>query len=370
MTVPQPPSSSFSSLPDEITENILARVSRWNYPWLSLVSKRFRSLLSSKELYKTRSQIGANEIYIYVDQFSNDKFDPRWFSLWPNRDQTKRGRKIKFKQNSSGNLVVPIPCSCSSSSSSSFHSPHIQRDSMVAVGSEIYLIGGSYNRQPTSSIRIFDCRSHTWRDAPNMTVPRRDAAAVFLDEKIYVIGGGCDKNSANGFEVFDIKTQSWTALRIPDDEVRNELYVYSRAIVVQGKLYVMAGTRDYTYEPKEAKWEVAREESSIDSVDDSWCVIENVMYCVDNQGYCRWYDSEDRVWKVIKGLEQLREHRTRGLRACSSETEIANYGGKLLISLETRCNGREVWGEVEWVDALLTIPRNNYGFLRCFTVSV
>lgn len=129
--IPKP--ASFSSLPDEITENILARVSRWNYPSLSLVSKRFRSLLSSMEIYKTRSKIGGQETCAYVClQLPNQPY-PSWFSLWskPNQTRTKRRGKLRFKQNSSGNLVVPMPFSSS-------HSPPIP-DYIVKVGSEIYI---------------------------------------------------------------------------------------------------------------------------------------------------------------------------------------------------------------------------------------
>ncbi|WZZ24555.1 hypothetical protein YC2023_007956 [Brassica napus] len=56
---------SFSSLPDELVENILARISNWNYPNLSLVSKRFLSILSSPELYSTRSRIKTIEPCLY-----------------------------------------------------------------------------------------------------------------------------------------------------------------------------------------------------------------------------------------------------------------------------------------------------------------
>ncbi|KAF2532273.1 hypothetical protein F2Q70_00033237 [Brassica cretica] len=48
-------SHSFSSLPDEIAENVLARISRCNYPSLSLVSKRFHSLLFSPTVQDTIS---------------------------------------------------------------------------------------------------------------------------------------------------------------------------------------------------------------------------------------------------------------------------------------------------------------------------
>ncbi|CAN6912450.1 unnamed protein product [Brassica oleracea] len=59
------PPLSFSSLPDEITENILARLSKWSYHNLSLVSKRFLSSLSSPELYARRSRIVTTQPCLY-----------------------------------------------------------------------------------------------------------------------------------------------------------------------------------------------------------------------------------------------------------------------------------------------------------------
>ncbi|CAG7884713.1 unnamed protein product [Brassica rapa] len=158
-TVPEPP-SMFSSLPDEIIENILARISRWNYPSLSLVSKRFHSLLSSMDIYRARSQIGSNETCLYI-----------WLKL-PGH-----------------------PCA-------SWFSVLMHK--MIVIKHLYYLLYINHE-EPFSSVRIFDCRSHTWRDAPNMTVAREDAQTVLLDEKIYVMGGcDIDKYNANWIEVFDV----------------------------------------------------------------------------------------------------------------------------------------------------------------------
>uniref|UniRef100_M4E5R9 F-box domain-containing protein n=1 Tax=Brassica campestris TaxID=3711 RepID=M4E5R9_BRACM len=189
----------FSSLPDEIIENILARISRWNYPSLSLVSKRFHSLLSSMDIYKARSQRGSNETCLYIWLKLPGHPCASWFSLRPkpnNQKRTKRRGMIRLKRDSSGFSVVPIPFS----STDSFPELH----NITTVGSDIYIIGGPY-KEPSSSVRIFDCRSHTWRDAPNMTVAREDAQTVLLDEKIYVMGGcDIDKYNANWIEVFDV----------------------------------------------------------------------------------------------------------------------------------------------------------------------
>ncbi|CAH8302898.1 unnamed protein product [Eruca vesicaria subsp. sativa] len=350
--VPEPP-LSFSSLPDELTENILARVSRWKYASLSLVSKRFHSLLSSKEIYRTRSQIGATETCVYVWLKLPDHPCASWFSLRtkPNyQNRTKQRGKIRFKRGSSGLSVEPIP----SSSTDSFP----EQNNITTFGPEIYIIGGRY--KPSSSVRIFDCRSHTWRDAPNMTVARKNAPLP---------GPGAD-----------------------EDELRNHLRKSSEYVIVnefEGKLYVATDEKEFSYEPKNGKWKLVRETSSLisDSID-VLCEMGNVIYGCTDLGYLMWSapEMEGRKWREIKGLEKLRKHPTRGLEI-GCEFGLVGYGGQLLvmwdtyiykrynkiwcakISLESRRNGREVWGKVECVD-LLTFPVKSYERFGCVAASI
>ncbi|KAL0727840.1 hypothetical protein Bca4012_023933 [Brassica carinata] len=196
-TKPQP--LSFSSLPDEILENILVRLSKWNYPNLSLVSKRFLSLLSSTELYTTRSHIGTTEpcLYFCLGDLTSTPH-PKWFTLWIKpADETLAEEDDEILEDYS---LVSVP--------SSPHPQHVPYFSTVAVGSDIYLIGGAY--KPSSRVRIFDCRSHTWRDGPNMLVAREEAYACYIDGKIYVMED--DRKDNNWMEVLDIKTQTWSPL--------------------------------------------------------------------------------------------------------------------------------------------------------------
>ncbi|CAA7033337.1 unnamed protein product [Microthlaspi erraticum] len=128
-----------------------------------------------------------------------------WFSLWAKPNQTlteQEGTTTGFNKDSSGNSVVLTPFSSS-------HSSHITNQSTIIDDPEIYIIGGP-SKEPLSSVRILDCRNHTWRDAPSMIVAREDACAIFCDDKIYVMGGcDIDEDFANWMEVFDMKTQSW-----------------------------------------------------------------------------------------------------------------------------------------------------------------
>ncbi|CAL9232523.1 unnamed protein product [Arabidopsis halleri] len=64
-------------LPDDLLLNCLARVSRLYYPILSLVSKRFRSLVASPELYETRTLLGHTDNCLHLRSES----DTRWFTL-------------------------------------------------------------------------------------------------------------------------------------------------------------------------------------------------------------------------------------------------------------------------------------------------
>lgn len=380
---------SFSSLPDEIIENILARISIWTYPNLSLVSKRFLRLLFSTEIYTTRSHIGTTEPCLYICLDSLDYSYARWFILYMKPNEIITGNCEILNDYS----LIPVHSS----------SP-VPYKSTVAVGSKIYVIGG--RSQPSSSVRIFDCWSHTWHDAPNMTVAREGPIAVLIDQKIYVMGGCRIDKSANWFEVFDIKTQNWRALLSPsaDHDLRKYYMVY-RAFpspgaeqwmipeidvnpdALEGKLYIAAREKEYTYEPKDGTWKVVKEGSSLRRAQ-TWCVIENVMYSHTYSRYLKWYDSEARDWRKIKGLEELHDHPTRGLRK-GQVLKLVNYGKKLVviwkfsseqdkqkpkiwyakIALERR-HRDEIWGKIEGLNVVLTDPKLNHCSIICVAVSV
>ncbi|CAF2030043.1 unnamed protein product [Brassica oleracea var. botrytis] len=348
-TVREPP-SVFSSLPDEIVENILARVSRWKYPSLSLVSKRFHTVLSSMEIYKTRSQIGASETCSYVLLKLPDHPSASWFSLRPkpnNQNRTKRWFSLETKPNNQNRT---------------------KRRGKIKFKRDSWF-GHLHNRWTLrGTVRIFDCRSHTSRDAPNMTVARENARSALLDEKIYVMGGcDIDKYNANWIEVFDLKTQSWTSL--------------------PGKLYLEADAKEYSYEPKNGAWKLVREMSSAisDSIEVS-CEIGNLKYGCTGSGHLMWsgFENEGIEWREIKGLEEL-----QGLKT-GTDFGLVGCGGQLLvmwdpytvspfkrsnkiryaeISLESRRNGREMWGKVECVD-VLTFPVESYKWFDCVAASV
>ncbi|KAG7567235.1 Kelch repeat type 1 [Arabidopsis thaliana x Arabidopsis arenosa] len=181
---------SFSSLPDEIVLDCLQRVPRSYYLNLCRVSKTLRSLVRSPELSRLRSLLPKNSVYVSFSENNAPHTIYRWFTL------KKTTMKTAMKTFGYKLVKIPIPFP-------SHH--HMYNSSAVAVGSEIYFVGGSF--KPLSDLWILDTRTGTFTQGPSMKVARTDEASVgVINGKIYVIGGCEDKRQA---EVFDPKFTPW-----------------------------------------------------------------------------------------------------------------------------------------------------------------
>ncbi|CAA7012920.1 unnamed protein product [Microthlaspi erraticum] len=117
------------SLPDDLLISCIARMSRLYYPTLSLVSKSLRSLLTSPELYKTRSVLGYTESCLYVCLESYNPESCRLYTLCRKPAQTLTNKE---KKKSSGIVLVRVP---------TLHYLLQKSPVLVAVGSDIYKIG-------------------------------------------------------------------------------------------------------------------------------------------------------------------------------------------------------------------------------------
>ncbi|CAA7023535.1 unnamed protein product [Microthlaspi erraticum] len=133
------------SLPEDVIVDILARVPRCNYPTLSLVSKHFRSLVASREIYARRSLLGCTEHCLYVVLSNRKRY--------------------------------------------------------VAMGSKIYV----FNNMTSLSI---DCISHTAQPLPSMPVVMDVTNADIIDGRIYVIGY-IGISIKKVMVVFNTETQTW-----------------------------------------------------------------------------------------------------------------------------------------------------------------
>ncbi|KAL1213958.1 F-box/kelch-repeat protein [Cardamine amara subsp. amara] len=348
------------SLPDDLVFHIIARISRLYYPTLSLVSKSFRSLLASPELYKTRSLLGRTESCFYLCLKSECcKGGPSWFTLCRKPDQTITNDETSGERKSRGYALAKVPLS---------QSPNANFSSLVAVGSNIYNIGvpQSIYKASSSTVSVLDCTSHTWRQAPSLPVELFRLSASVLDRKIYVAGryadGDDSNNMKNTFQVFDTRTQVWDHEPIPEDG----LY-FSNSACIDGKFHLVANVA--AYNAKEGRWDILGKSGMSRYMDtDTHCDIENVLYSFSD-GALRWYDSEVREWRILNGLVGLPKFRP------GAWVGLADYGGKMMvlwaetagalvfyqkriwcaeITLERR-KSCEIWGKVEWFGHVLTV---------------
>ncbi|XP_010515348.1 PREDICTED: F-box/kelch-repeat protein At5g51250-like [Camelina sativa] len=344
------------SLPNDLLLSCVARVSILYYPTLSLVSKSFRSILTSPELYNARSVLGRTESCLYVCLMSKPYLNSScWFTLCRKPDKTSNN------DDTSGYALATVPIT---------HSPRPHIPGLVAVGSDIYSIGVS------SSVMILDCMSHTWREAPSLPVEPMGLSSSVLDGKIYVAAGSCEDSSKNLFEVFDTETQTWDPSKpIPCSKAKYD-FAFSKSTCIDGKFHLVSHCHHdvIAYSPKEGRWDKVGNELRDVFYTVSYCVVENVLY-TNFHGVFKWFDTKPRVWRKLKGLVRLPKFPP------SCRIQLADYGGKLAvlwvdqspctsgdgynkdkiwcaeIALEKQQQEScEIWGEVEWFGHVLTVP--------------
>ncbi|XP_024004081.1 F-box/kelch-repeat protein At4g38940 [Eutrema salsugineum] len=365
--------SLITLLPEDVIIDILGRIPRCDYPTLSLVSKHFRSLVASRELYARRSLLGCTEHCLYVVLYNNEIGEGQWYIL---RRKANSNRRLVFIP-----LLPVMPYG----------------GSFVAVGSRIHVFGGFNSKDIALSI---DCRSHTVQTLPSMLVAMSDTIANIIDGRICVVGNYEWKKM---MLVFNTETQIWESELI---NLEIELgYIRSRSVVMADKIYTRDYDYSFVYDPKKSKWE--RDEMLNSKKWKYACVVDDVLYYHDwHENEIRAYDPKQKCWSVVKGLEELlcnipisgdsrqvlRAFQTNDSRLSDSggstclERALGSlggatvrYGGKLVlffnkveektyeiwcaeISLEGR-QGLKIWGQIQWCDQVFT-PRSCNGLMH------
>ena len=108
----------------------------------------------------------------------------------------------------------------------------------VAIGSTIYVLGGSVNGTPTGIVEIFDTTTHTWSSGPAMLNARSGFAVAASGTKIYAIGGGpiATNGPLSSVEELDTTTGIWAA-KAPMPIPRT----LASAAALGGTIYVVGG---------------------------------------------------------------------------------------------------------------------------------
>ncbi|KAJ4891311.1 F-box/kelch-repeat protein [Raphanus sativus] len=99
-------------------------------------------------------------------------------------------------------------------------------------------------------------------------------------------------------------------------------------VVMADKMYTRDYRKGFVYRPKEGKWE--REEMLSSKMWSKACVLDDVLYYLDKLEL-RAYDSKQRCWGVVKGLEKLLPKTCRSDSETLVQISTARYGGRLAL---------------------------------------
>ncbi|WZZ23512.1 hypothetical protein YC2023_006913 [Brassica napus] len=321
---------------------------RSDHATLSRVSKRYRSLVASPELYEVRSQLGYSCFYVCLS-ICGPYSTSRWFII--SREKTVN------------KLMTPIPPCPSSHPLKGF--------SVGSLECGIYVIGGSIKRKReyfrssdplSSSVLLLDCRTHTWRQVPSMKVARCGAAAGVVDGKIYVLGG-CKYNETYG-EVFDSKTQTWTPLPPVPDSVRADMPI-RKTMVMGEKVYAVPFWNSPNllyYSPNEGIWVRRMKDVDFSKIGTkSYCfsMADNVLYSCDDYGNMFWSEPEDSEWKKVEGLGALHNYFYKPMASFIWDTSPCDELLRTFvdiwcaeISFERLHDRGKIVGKIEWLQSV------------------
>ncbi|KAF8090838.1 hypothetical protein N665_0464s0004 [Sinapis alba] len=297
-------SSPLPSLPDDLLLTCFARVSAFHYPILTLVSKRFQSLIASPELYKIRSTLGRNQSCLYVCFGSDHDPNPRC-----------------------GNVLVPTSVP---------HSAPAHWSGLIGGPSnDIYNIGGPLDDAPSSS------------EPGNMWV---DPMVDVLGRKIYVTRG-CNPN-----------TRTW------DPEVSSPPVFVSLVVRKKVYMFGSSGDSAYKPKDGQWErfwgWKPSLGWFSCCVIEKVLYRYrsEEFKWYDTKAGHWRKLKGLTRLPKFVSYGFQLVDY--GGKLAVLWAELVPNGGDKkkvvwcAVITLERPKSGDEIWGEIEWCDVVCTVPKS------------
>jgi hypothetical protein len=220
-----------SSLPDEISLQILARIPRINYLNLKLVSQAWKASVLSVELYNLRKELGTTEEWLYIlTKVENDKLlwyalDPlsrRWQRLppMPNfalEDETRKGMIPLRMWNMVGSgIKIADVIRSWLGKKDAFHRMRLCGCAIGAVDGCLYVLGGFSRASAMKCVWRYDPIFNCWSEAADMSIGRAYCKTGILNNKLYVVGGVTrgpgGLTPLQSGEVFDPHTGIWSQI--------------------------------------------------------------------------------------------------------------------------------------------------------------
>ncbi|XP_019101428.1 PREDICTED: putative F-box/kelch-repeat protein At2g29800 isoform X2 [Camelina sativa] len=347
-------------IPVILIESTVALVRRCHYPRLSLLSRAFRDVISSDQLFVTRSLLGLTEPVLYTLISFPSFAPPSWYVLH------RSNMSLQLSRISS---LPPMYPGCTA----------------VTIGHKIYVMGGRNGlNQRVKDVIVIDCRFHTCKRIQNMKRERCYAASGVIDGNIYVVGGR-KKRYDDWVEVFDVEKGIWETVPGLCCFLASSRGVFRIHAVLDNKIYMLDGNHCLAYDPRLRRWQnwgPASQQRLFWHA--SSCVVADLLYAIINVpdvsavgSSIVVYDPKDMVWRPVKGLDDLP-------RLVYYESRMVSFGGKLVIlgyyngsrdvawcvevALEKREDG-DIWGKFESISRVCSFSESClFEFARTVTV--
>lgn len=220
-----------SSLPDEISLQILARIPRINYFNLKLVSRAWKAAILGAELFNLRRELATTEEWLYVlTKVDNDKLlwyalDPlsrRWQRLPPIpsyafEDESRKSLNSLRMWNMVGSTIrIADVIRGWLGKKDTFDRMHLCGCAIGAVDGCLYVLGGFSRASAMKCVWRYDPVFNAWSEATPMSIGRAYCKTGILNNKLYVVGGVTrgpgGLTPLQSAEVFDPHTGIWSQI--------------------------------------------------------------------------------------------------------------------------------------------------------------
>ncbi|XP_004515647.1 F-box/kelch-repeat protein At1g22040 [Cicer arietinum] len=363
----------FPNLPDEVSIQIIARLPRICYFNLRSVSRKWKSVIVSSELYKVRKELGTTEEWLYLlikvgeNKLQWHAVDPRsqiWQRLptMPNvvdEDESRKGSSRLWMWNIVEGIRIAEVIRGFLGRKDAFDEMPFCGCAIGAVGGCLYVLGGFSKASTMRCVWRFDPIQNTWSKVSSMLTGRAYCKTGILNNKLYVVGGVSQGPAGlvplQSAEVFDPSTGIWSdvpsmpfsrAQVLPNafladmlKPIATGLTSYNGRLCVPQSLYSWPFFVDVggeIYDPETNSWiEMpigmgegwpARQAGTKLSV-----VVDGELYAFDpsntmDNGRIKVYDQGEDAWKVVIGKVPI-----YGSDDSESPYLLAGFHGKLHV---------------------------------------
>ncbi|KAL6633546.1 hypothetical protein ACP70R_026217 [Stipagrostis hirtigluma subsp. patula] len=267
-------STLISAIGRDNSINCLAHCSRSDYGSVASLSRSFRSLVRSGELYKVRRQLGIAEHWVYfscnVQEWeAYDPYRSRWMTLprmphnecfmCSDKESLAVGTELLvFGKEIMSHIILSYSILTNSwSRGVEMNAPRCLFGS-ASFGEKAIIAGGmDADGRVLRSAELYNSETKRWITLPSMNKARRMCSGVFMDGKFYVIGGMASNTEVlTCGEEFDLDNGTWRVIENMSEGLNGASGAPPLVAVVENELYAAqyAGKLVRKYNKKDNTW--------------------------------------------------------------------------------------------------------------------